>query len=247
MCRCRRDGVDRPDLRGDDTDGGVHGKRDGITVLGFDDGTAPEVEMVVGISARGSGRTTPAYGVFRHLLNADDETFLYSTDYPAGVTVDRDRNGDERIDNPIMDRRNAFPNSPNISRSYDKLYETITFSDMTTTSFGGGNPGFNGPWDFDTNDEGFRSGVYLGSSGNVSEITNWGEDQDYDGALSGPYICTPAATLGTSCSCPGNPPGGCNAAVCGGAGSTAGTRRTIRETRTGRWTRIGASRAGAGT
>lgn len=173
----------------------------------------PEVEIVVGVSAPDSGLPSPSYAVFRHLLNADNETFLYSTDYPTGATVDRDIDADEKIENPIHDPRNPFPRCPLGEAScVDGLRESIQFNDLTTTAFGGGNPGFNGPWDFDADDERFRSGLYAGSSGNTIEITNWGEDHDYDGSLSGPYICTGAPLQ--ACSCAGNPPQGCEGAGC---------------------------------
>src|SRR5206468_9412714 len=77
---------------------------------------------------------------------------------------------------------------------------------------------FNGPWDFDTNDEGFRSGLYLQSSGNSAEITNWGEDENYDGLLSGIYKCV--SNPGTLCACSGQsqsppgPAGGCDDPAC---------------------------------
>ena len=109
-------------------------------------------------------------------------------------------NRDEKISNPIVDLRQPFPQG--LQRdNFDKLNETITFSDLTTDAFGGGNPGFNGPWDFDQNDEGFRSGLYAGSKGNTAEITNWGEDQDYNGILDGATFCL--TTPGTSCTCSG--------------------------------------------
>lgn len=177
-------------------------------------GAPPEVEIVVGVSSPLSGKPASTFAAFLHLLNADDERFLYSTDYPTGATVDRDIDADETIENPIRDRSNPFPDCPGgAATCFDGLSETIQFADMTTTAFGGGNPGFNGPWDFDADDEGFRSGLYAGSKGNTTtEITNWGEDQDYDGVLSGPYLCAGIATQ--SCSCPGNPPQGCEGAGC---------------------------------
>lgn len=185
----------------------------------------PVVEMVVGVRSQKAGKTADHYQVFSHLLNGENEEFLYSTDYPTGATVDRDRIGDdradqndERIDNPIHDTRNPFPVCPGGFRSCsDLLNETTVFGNMTNTAFGGGNPAFNGPWDFDTNDEGFRSGLYPSSSGNGPDTTNWGEDHDYDNHLSGPYVCRENPGQGCTCPAPGICIGGTNA---GGACTT---------------------------
>jgi hypothetical protein len=154
----------------------------------------------VGITSTKAGKSSATYGSFKHILNGTLEKFRYSTDYPTGATVDRDINDNEKIENPIRDTRQRFPQDAQRD-NVDKLNETVTFADMTTTAFGGGNPGFNGPWDFDVTDEGFRSGLYTGSKGNVAEITNWGEDHDYDGTLNGPSICINNA--GIQCSCSG--------------------------------------------
>lgn len=159
----------------------------------------PEVELVVGISSTKAGKSSASYGSFKHILNGTLEKFLYSTDYPTGAIVDRDINSDEKISNPIRDTRQRFPQD-NARDNYDKLNESITFSDLTTVAFGGGNPAFNGPWDFDSNDEGFRTGLYAGSKGNIAEITNFGEDKNYNNVLDGATICINNASINCSCS-----------------------------------------------
>ena len=179
----------------------------------------PTVEFVVGVQSQKAGKTYAFYQVFSHILNGDDEKFVFSTDYPTGtpagvyrdiVTDGRSDLNNERIDHPIHDARNPYPVCPGGTRDCVDLLDEITyFSDMTTTSYGGGNPGFNGPWDFDNNDKGFRSGLYSESKGNGPDQGEWGEDYDYDGSLSGPYICQ--ANVSQACVCPGNPTGGCDA------------------------------------
>src|SRR5262249_45186432 len=129
---------------------------------------------------------------------AREKCFTWTASRTAG-TVARDLTAKQNTETPIRDTRQRFPQDSQRD-NVDKLNETITFSDLTTTAFGGGNPGFQGPWDFDTSDEGFRSGIYAGNKGNVAEITNWGEDKDYDGTLDGANICINNASLSCTCS-----------------------------------------------
>lgn len=158
----------------------------------------PEVELVISISSQKAGKTAAACGAFLHLLNARNESVVYSTNYPTGATIDRDLDFDEVIENPIRDSANPHPNCPGAQRDcVDGLFETITYSNMTTTAFGGGNPGFAGPWDFDTTNEDFRVGLYDQSQPGGTELTQWGEDYNYNNVFNAPFICQQSP--GTTC------------------------------------------------
>ncbi len=135
-----------------------------------------EVDMVLGLSAKEGGKPVKTYKTFTHLINADEEVTHYSTDYPTGGTELRDYNNDEYVD--LSQSQLDAP-----GEDWDLWYEKVDFEDMTTTAFGGGNPGHTSPWDFDTDDEGFRSAVVPGSTQGSGTIANWGEDINGDGSL----------------------------------------------------------------
>jgi hypothetical protein len=124
----------------------------------------PEVELVVGITSTKAGKSSASYGAFKHILNGTLEKFRYSTDYPTGRTGGSGHQRQREDREPDPGHPPALPDDTQ-ENNWDKLNESITFSDLTTTSFGGGNPGFSGPWDFDVTDEGFRSGLYVRQQG----------------------------------------------------------------------------------
>jgi hypothetical protein len=142
-----------------------------------------EVEMVLGLEAKKSGKSVKEYQVFKHLLNADDEVFHYSTDFPTGGIVTRDYNNDEYVEDISGTGKKKGGQLDEPGKDWDLWYETIKFEDLTTEVFGGGNPGFNGPWNFDSDDEGFRSGIHPDSTQGSEVIANWGEDMNWDGTL----------------------------------------------------------------
>lgn len=159
------------------------------------------VEFLLSLKSNKSGHSTPDCYAFSRLealevlTQADNEVNRYITDCPTGCTMNYDENFDEKYEDRIA--RNDF-DMHNVARI--GLDETaIVFGDLTNTSFrtvdgdgdgtvecaNCGNPGFNGPWDFDVDREGFRTGRSPQSelSPTTSVITNWGEDSDYDNVL----------------------------------------------------------------
>lgn len=143
-----------------------------------------EVEMRLGLEASKSGKTVKEYRSFTHLINADDEVFHYSTDFPTGGIVTRDYNNDEYVEDISSTSKDKGGQLDAPGEDWDFWYETYKFSDLTDTGFGGGNPSFNGPWNFDaSDDEGFRSGIHPDSTQGALQISNWGEDMNWDNAL----------------------------------------------------------------
>jgi hypothetical protein len=140
-----------------------------------------EVDMVLGLKAAKSGKTVEEAETFTHLLNADDQVHHYSTDFPTGGKVIRDFNNDE-VDTPdcSSDRCRQLDEP---GEDWDFWYEVYNFDDMSSTAFGGGNPQHTDPWNFDSDDEGFRSGSHPDSTQGSGVIANWGEDMNYDGTL----------------------------------------------------------------
>lgn len=130
------------------------------------------------------------------LVQADDKVNRYITDCPTGCTMDNDENGDEIYENRIA--RNDFDMSGFARVGVDET--AIVFGDLTDISFrtvdgdgdgtlecpNCGNPGFNGPWNFDDNRELFTVGLAPRSEltpTTTDGISNWGEDHDYDNTL----------------------------------------------------------------
>ncbi len=162
----------------------------GIPFDVYVDGSPPfptEIEMVLSVSAYKSGKTASSYQVFRHLVNADNEVYHYSTDYPTGATVYRDYDNTETTiaatDTDANPNDKQWGQLDDPGEDWDLWYEAVKFDDMTTTAHGGGNPSFNGPWDFNDNIEDFRVGIHKESNAGASVISNFGEDKDYDNVL----------------------------------------------------------------
>ena len=161
-------------------------------------GTIPEaalpVDMILGVSARKSGRTVETLLAYRTTLNADEQAFYYSTDFPTGGTEQRDYDNDEQMD--------LFPTN-------DCLSETISWSSMQVS---GRNPSIQ-PWNFDTSDNGFTVGLNSTSTPSIVEaIANWGEDTNFNNVLD--YACA----LSPTTACPSVFPNG----MCGRCSNDSG-------------------------
>ncbi|MBP7146104.1 MAG: S8 family serine peptidase [Acidobacteria bacterium] len=161
------------------------------------------IEFVLGIKSRKAGQgiedcfaanstSAGAAGyvdAFQLLAQADDQINYFITDCPTGCTLNFDRNANEKFEDRIPDDPEADFNV--YLRGKDETL--VNYGDMTSivgrTETPGctdcGNPGFNGPWNFDADNEGFRSGRYSGSETAPGKPipTNWGEDSNWDGVL----------------------------------------------------------------
>jgi len=62
-------------------------------------------------------------------------------------------------------------------------YSGKSYEDLTSTAYGHGNSGFVGPWNFDTTNNGFRTGREAHSQRQLAQVTEWGEDANWDGTL----------------------------------------------------------------
>ncbi len=177
----------------------------------------PEVDMLVGVSARKSGKTVENLIATRNTLNSDEESFYYSTDYPAGGTEWLDVSMNEMVDgcvgggtcpNPAFGNGSAVPTTSVAEADFnsDYRFEQATYSSLTAT---GRNLGA-APWNFDSSNNGFSVGWNNTTTvGLFTEtIANWGEDKNFNGALD--YACTGSPTT----ACPGEFPlnlcGRCN-------------------------------------
>lgn len=135
----------------------------------------PEVEMVLGVSAKKSGRPIEGIAVSRHTLNVDETSFFYSTDFPTGGSETRDVENNETIQNPTSDPVDFFE---------DYQFEQRTWSDLTATGTNT-TSALKSPWNFDTNNGGFT--VFLNNvtprNSIVAKPAQWGEDMDGDNVL----------------------------------------------------------------
>ncbi|HEX4825310.1 MAG TPA: hypothetical protein VFV19_13470 [Candidatus Polarisedimenticolaceae bacterium] len=138
-----------------------------------------KADMILGVSAKSAGRAVESVAVQRETLNADEVSFYYSTDFPTGgseTVGGYDINNNEVLE-PVTNSVNNF--------LLDYIFETRSYSDSTVG-------GFNtvatlkAPWNFDTNDGGFRSGINSRSfNGQGITIAFWGEDKNFNGRLDG--------------------------------------------------------------
>ena len=126
-----------------------------------------DVDLLLGISARKSGKAAEGLAVHRTWLNANDEAIYYSTDFPTGGSETYDWNNNETIENPT-----TFLGDVNNFRDY--RFETVIWSDLTRG--GSRNTGIQAPWNFDSNNGGFTSGIVMGSTTSLSPLpANWGK------------------------------------------------------------------------
>ncbi|RMF71187.1 MAG: hypothetical protein D6738_14425 [Acidobacteria bacterium] len=169
-------------------------------------GTPPgreQVELVFGLTGAKTGQPVQDCVAYSFLLSADDEQNRYITDCPTGCTADYDLNQDERWDDAIP--RNPFDPIDFLNRGEDET--AIVYGDLTDTSFRGpecpncGNDAlsFTGPWNFDSDDEGFTTGVSPLSalSPDTTQVTNWGEDTNWDNTLQPAEDIDPDGAVGT--------------------------------------------------
>lgn len=132
-------------------------------------------EMILGISARKSGRPVAGLAVYRTSLNADESAINFSTDFPTGGTQLYDWNNNESIENPTR-----FLGDVNFQ--YDYRFETVTWGDLTAG--GTRNTSISAPWNFDSNNGGFRSGIVGKTNANIATaIALWGEDKNFNNLL----------------------------------------------------------------
>lgn len=168
-------------------------------------GTPPartKVDLAFCVSGPKTGQGVAGCTTTTFLLQADDERHFYITDCPTGCgsgasLIKFDRNYDEKFEtvigpnpyDPIEPYRQGFQEVVQGTGAND-LPNGLSYEDMTSTAgacVGGGcgNPSFDGPWDFDASDKGFRGGHNVESSPSptTTSITQWGEDANWNGTL----------------------------------------------------------------
>jgi hypothetical protein len=92
---------------------------------------------------------------------------------PREATAYRDFNGNETLENPTSDPSDS---------TKDYLFETRTYGDLTVG--GTRNTALHAPWNFDSDDGGFRVGLSPQSSNLAGDpAANWGEDKNFNGIL----------------------------------------------------------------
>ena len=136
-----------------------------------------KVDMLIGVTAKSAGKGVQTLIAKREVLNADEFSLFYSTDYPlggAGAVLNYDVNNNEILEAVTSDPRNVLN---------DYVFETQTYSDMTST-----NPvsSIKAPWNFDNDNGGFISGLQNTSRpSNGVVFAQWGEDKNFNGVLDG--------------------------------------------------------------
>jgi hypothetical protein len=149
-----------------------------------------QADMVLGVSAKTAGKAIESIAIQRETLNADEVSFYYSTDFPNGGSEPVggwDINNNEVLETPTNSVNNFL---------LDYIFETRSYSDLTV---GGYNSTalLKAPWNFDTNDGGFTTGINNRSlNAQAITIAFWGEDKNYNNRLDG--FCTGNTRL--SCS-----------------------------------------------
>jgi hypothetical protein len=141
-----------------------------------------QADMVLGISAKAAGRGVESFAVKRETLNADEISFYYSTDFPTG--------GSETVGGYDINNNEVLETVTNSTNNFllDYIFETRSYSDLRVGGFNS-EANLKAPWNFDTNDGGFRSGINSRSfNGQGITVAYWGEDKNYNGRLDG--LCT---------------------------------------------------------
>ena len=144
------------------------------------DGLIHKVDMIIGVTALAAGKGVETKFAKREVMNVDEVATYYSTDFPTGgvATLDYDVNNNEILESATYAPRDFLT---------DYFVETRAYSDLTSTNPTLIPPG--APWNFDTNDGGFRSGLNNTSRPQpLSPMAQWGEDKNFNGALDG--FCT---------------------------------------------------------
>jgi hypothetical protein len=143
-----------------------------ISMAGAITGT-PKVDMLLGVTAKKAGKSVESLIVSRHVLDVDEASVFYSTDFPTGGNETRDYNENETV-------QVVTTNTGNFDRDY--LFETRTYGDLTAG--GTKNTGLNAPWNFDANNGAFRVGLNPESTDlGVQVVANWGEDKNFNNLL----------------------------------------------------------------
>jgi hypothetical protein len=171
--------------------------RFGLQVTGVPTGRQM-IDLDVCLAGSKTGQPAADCKTFTLLAQADEEKRYYITDCPDGCTgVKFDRNGDEVYENRVS--RNPFDTLDLVRRglpekniNYESLRDAadennngIADCEEGGNDFTCGNPDFTGPWDFDTDREGFRTGVYELSEDSTGGISNFGEDTNWNDSLDG--------------------------------------------------------------
>ena len=134
------------------------------------------VDMLLGVSAQSAGMGVEALIAKREVLNADELSLHYSTDYPlggVGAVLNYDSNNNEILETVTNDPHDSLK---------DYIFETRAYSDMTST-----NPvaTTKAPWNFDTDNGGFVSGLQNTSRPSAGIFAQWGEDKNFNARLDG--------------------------------------------------------------
>ena len=134
-----------------------------------------DVDLLLGISAKKSGKAAEGLAVYRTWLNANEQAVYYSTDFPTGGTEYYDWNNNETIESPA-----TFLGD--VNNACDYRFESVTWSDLTQG--GTRNTGIQAPWNFDTNNGGFTAGIVVNSTTTLTPLpANWGEDRNFNNVL----------------------------------------------------------------
>ncbi len=169
-----------------------------------------KVDMLIGVTAKSAGKGVQTLIAQREIVNADEFSLYYSTDYPQGDTAPPNQLNYDINNNEILE---AVTTDPHLFTN-DYFFETRAYSDMTAT-----NPlaSLKAPWNFDTNDGGFTNGLQNTSRPGIGTIAQWGEDKNFNGKLDGfctgdtSIPCTQGIPISQNCfRCSGNPGRACN-------------------------------------
>jgi len=155
-----------------------------IQMAGSMPAATQKVDMIIGVTASAAGKAVESLIAQREVLNADEFSLFYSTDFPLGGTESvggYDINNNEILEAVTNDTRDFFG---------DYFFETRSYQNMTST-----NPlaTIKAPWNFDTNDGGFLNGLNNSSRPSIGTYAQWGEDKNFNGKLDG--FCKGATTV----------------------------------------------------
>lgn len=203
-------------------------------------GTIPdmqEVEFILELTAPSAGLSGASRAVVRQVLDADEISTFYSTDFPTGGLVISDINNNEYLEG-CQGNNGGFPctltNDPTRRQddfTRDYKFETRSFSDLTAGGANTVNTALAAklPWNFDNNNGGLRNGVAAPTDflAITDLIAQWGEDTNFNDLMDGfcsARACTNDVTIPCSTNTPCTPGGGTCYPVsqpigkCGGSG-----------------------------
>ena len=157
-------------------------------------GTPParrRVEFVLGIRSEKAGQGEKSCQTFRTSRPSSSwhrpttRSRYFTTDCQTGCVLNFDRNSDEKLENRIPP--NPFDPFDFALRGKDETaiqYLSLTTPTRTAScAHCAQNGAVGGPWDFDSNAEGFRSGVSQTSALAATDTdgcSNWGEDKNWN-------------------------------------------------------------------